>query len=124
MLVYSVIIRKGQILLCNHKVFDARIRTYCRNARMDVLKSFHDIRRTVLTNLYYAKMPLKDIQRFAGHSSIQQTMDYIKIKEDDLSALSFIETLMPIDEGISTEIISFEKKKAKAAATGNPCFSR
>jgi len=86
-------IRKKLLQLCNHKVFDSRIRVYCRHSGMSEAKSFHDIRRTVLTNLYYAGMPLKDIQKFAGHTSLQQAMDYIKIKEDDISTLSYLETL-------------------------------
>ena len=49
------------------------------------MKRLHDIRRTFVTNLYSKGMPLNDIRRIAGHSSIDQTMDYIKITEDDIS---------------------------------------
>ena len=74
-------------------------------AGMSEAKSLHDIRRTVLTNLYYAGMPLKDIQKFAGHTSLQQTMDYIKIKEDDISTLSYLEALSTSNTGVKRDEI-------------------
>ena len=54
---------------------------------MDVLKSQHDIRRTFCTNMYYSGVPLKNLQKLMGHSSLKQTMDYIKFKEDDKDEL-------------------------------------
>lgn len=70
---------------------------------MDVIKSPHDVRRTVLTNLYYAGMPLKKIQEYAGHSSLKQTMDYIRISDDDLDMSQYLNTL-----SASNNILSFD----------------
>ena len=70
---------------------------------MDVIKSPHDVRRTVLTNLYYAGMPLKKIQEYAGHSSLKQTMDYIRISDDDLDMSQYLNTLSD-----SSNILSFD----------------
>lgn len=50
---------------------------------MPVCKSPHDIRRTVITRLYYNGINPKDIQYFAGHSEFSQTMDYIKKATDN-----------------------------------------
>lgn len=62
-------------------------------ADMEVIKSPHDIRRSVLTTLYEAGMPLKKIQEFAGHSSLKQTMDYIRITDEDLDMMQYLNKL-------------------------------
>ena len=74
---------------------------------MEVIKSPHDIRRTVLTNLYSVGMPLKKIQEYAGHSSLKQTMDYIRVSDDDYDISQFLNTL---SEGDDSNIISFSKE--------------
>lgn len=97
---------KEEIKFCTPRSFDPRLRKYCRQAGMTVIKSPHDIRRTVLTNLYNVGMPLKKIQLFAGHSSLQQTMDYIRISEDDLDMLRYLNTLSD-----NSNIISINRDK-------------
>lgn len=97
---------KGEIKFCTPRSFDPRLRKYCRQAGMTVIKSPHDIRRTVLTNLYNVGMPLKKIQVYAGHSSLQQTMDYIRISEDDLDMLRYLNTLSD-----NSNIISINRDK-------------
>lgn len=84
---------KDNLLNATPRSFDPRLRRYCREAGMEVIKSPHDIRRTVLTNLYEAHMPLKKIQEFAGHSSLKQTMDYIRITDDDLDMMQYLNQL-------------------------------
>lgn len=79
--------RKEKGLQCNNRCYESRIKRFCRLANMDVLKSQHDIRRTFCTNLYYSGVPLKNLQKLMGHSSLKQTMDYIKFKEDDKEEL-------------------------------------
>lgn len=80
-----IFIRKqnGVFNTCTPRCFDPRLRKYCKKAGMSVIKSPHDVRRTVLTNLYLAGMPLKQVQKYAGHASLQQTMDYLRIADDD-----------------------------------------
>lgn len=78
---------------CTPRSFDPRLRRYCRKAGMKVIKSPHDIRRTVLTNLYNAGMPLKKIQEFAGHASLKQTMDYIRISDNEVDISKYLKTL-------------------------------
>ena len=73
---------KGTAQMCNTRSFEPRLKRYCREVGMSELKSQHDIRRTVITNLYYRGVPLKEIQRIAGHGSLNQTIDYIKFKEN------------------------------------------
>ena len=84
---------KEGILNCTPRSFDPRLRKYCRKAGMEVIKSPHDIRRTVITNLCRLRMPLKEIQEFAGHSSLKQTMDYLRISDDDSDLKQFLEAL-------------------------------
>lgn len=51
-------------------------------------------------------MPLNKIQIFAGHSTLQQTMDYIRISEDDLDMLRYLNTLSN-----NSNIISINRDK-------------
>lgn len=77
---------KGEYIPCNTRSFELRLKRYCRECNMPELKSQHDIRRTVITNLYYKGVPLKEIQRIAGHSSLNMTMSYIKFQDNDNDA--------------------------------------
>lgn len=51
-------------------------------------------------------MPLNKIQIFAGHSTLQQTIDYIRISEDDLDMLRYLNTLSN-----NSNIISIKRDK-------------
>ena len=92
---------KGDVKHCTSRSVDSRLRKYCRKAGMTVIKSPHDIRRTVLTNLYLAGMPLTAVKAYAGHSSLAQTLAYIRVSDDDLSTLQFVNTLSaPTNEDV------------------------
>lgn len=84
---------KKEALTCTPRSFAPRLDKYCKENQMRVSKSPHDIRRTVLTNLYIAGMPLKKIQEFAGHSSLKQTMDYIRISDDEQDLTDYLNAL-------------------------------
>lgn len=43
--------KKNDILFCTSRCFESRIKKYCKQAKMEVLKSQHDVRRTFATNL-------------------------------------------------------------------------
>mgnify|MGYP000791483581 FL=1 len=110
---------KGEIKFCTPRSFDPRLRKYCRQAGMTVIKSPHDIRRTVLTNLYNVGMPLKKIQVYAGHSTLQQTMDYIRISEDDLDMLRYLNTLSD-----NSNIISINRDKIPLNTVEHPFLDK
>lgn len=74
--------RKGKVTYCTISCFKSRLERYCMKAGMTVAKSNHDIRRTCLTELYDAGMPLKQLQYFAGHETPEQTLAYIRRKND------------------------------------------
>lgn len=112
---------KGAIKFCTPRSFDPRLRKYCRQAGMTVIKSPHDIRRTVLTNLYNVGMPLKKIQVYAGHSSLQQTMDYIRISEDDLDILQYLNTLSVSN---NSNIISINRDKIPLNTVEHPFLDK
>lgn len=97
-------ILKGEHLMCTPRSFDPRLRRYCKLAGMEVIKSPHDARRTALTRLYTSGMPLKKIQAYAGHSSLQQTLDYLRITDDDIDLSSYLDSMSP---GPSGNIVSF-----------------
>ena len=72
---------RGKWTYCTVRVFDNKLINYCRRAGMSVKKSMHDIRRTCLTKMYDNGIKLKQLQYFAGHSTPQQTLDYIRRQE-------------------------------------------
>lgn len=72
--------KKNDILFCTSRCFESRIKKYCKQANMEVLKSQHDVRRTFATNLYYLGMPIKNISKLMGHETIEQTEAYIKCR--------------------------------------------
>lgn len=83
----------GKLFMATSRCFETRLKRYCREANMSEEKSVHDIRRTVITNLYKNGMPLVNIQKFAGHASLSQTRAYIRLDNTDISMLNYIEGL-------------------------------
>lgn len=68
----------------NIRSIDNRIRKCCKRAGIDV-KSAHDIRRTVASEMFNNGVPVEIIRNFLGHSDIKTTYGYIldnKKKED------------------------------------------
>lgn len=90
--------QKKQMDICNSRVFDARLRKYCNQLNLTEIKSCHDIRRTVITNLYEQGLLLTKISKFAGHSTVKQTLDYIRIPEDSDSDYAYFEALNITEE--------------------------
>ncbi len=84
---------RHKVCTCTTRVFDGRIRKYCRQAGMKILKSQHDARRTFATNLFYKGMNEKDIQALMGHASIEETFQYIKKKKTDTNVLNYLEAI-------------------------------
>lgn len=85
-------VKTGNTCQCTTRSFEPKLKRYCRMCGMTELKSQHDIRRTFCTNLFYAGMALKDIQKIMGHSSMQMTMEYIKYNEES-DSLSYLEAI-------------------------------
>ena len=82
---------RGQKTVCTSRVFDTKIESYCKKIGIQ-RKSLHDIRRTFATNLYYNGMNIKQIQKLMGHSTLEQTMSYIKFK-NDIGSINIMNTL-------------------------------
>lgn len=59
------------------RAVDNRIRKLCKRARIDPVKSAHDIRRTVATRLYRMTKDIELVRKFLGHSDVQTTWGYI-----------------------------------------------
>lgn len=60
---------------------DNRIRKLCNKAKFEV-KSAHDIRRTVASQLYNNGVKITDIRDFLGHSDVRTTWGYIYSLEE------------------------------------------
>ena len=69
---------------------------------MNIKKSMHDIRRTCLTVMYDSGIKVKQLQYFAGHSTVQQTLDYIRRQAD-----------VDIDEWLIDDSDLFEEIKSE-----------
>ena len=68
---------KGKPTHATTRCFEPRLKRYCREANMSVLKSQHDIRRTFATRLFYAGMNMKSLAKIMGHESTSQTEKYV-----------------------------------------------
>ena len=78
---------------CTPRSFDPKLRRYCKLANMSCVKSSHDIRRTVITELFNAKVPAKEIQAFAGHSTFEQTLKYVRRQSESVDLVPFLDML-------------------------------
>ncbi len=108
--------RKGKITFCTARSFAPRLQKYCRKVGMETSKSPHDVRRTALTNMYRAGMALTAVQKYAGHSTLKQTLDYLKLQDDeDINA-----PLEKISE-CATNIIEF-KRQTSVEQSGTALF--
>ena len=46
--------------------------------------TFHDLRRTAITNWFYAGLEITEVMRLAGHSKYDTTLKYYLSVKDDL----------------------------------------
>lgn len=72
---------RGKITHFTPRTVYTAIERLCAAIGMPIVKSPHDMRRTCFTNLFYAGMPIKAIQAYAGHRDASTTYSYIKTKE-------------------------------------------
>lgn len=76
---------KGRWQLHDPGTVFRQLKRLCPRAGMDIVKSPHDIRRTALTVMYRNGMGIKAVQKYAGHASVKQTYDYLRLSEEDVN---------------------------------------
>lgn len=64
--------------LCNCRVFDHRLRKYCRQLGFAYVKSPHDVRRTYISQLLESGMNIDTIRRLGGHEQTEMTLAYCR----------------------------------------------
>lgn len=64
--------------LCNDRVFDDRLRKWCKYLDFPYAKSPHDIRRTFASKCFENGLDATDIQMLLGHEELSTTLSYIK----------------------------------------------
>lgn len=84
---------KGEVTCFSERSIFNKLKNYCIEAGMSECKSPHDIRRTVITNLHRLGMPIEKLKEYAGHETIQQTLDYINNVEGSDDDLKYFEML-------------------------------
>jgi len=82
LLVYE---RGGKIGCYQESWVDDKLQAAGKNIGIPYLSS-HDLRRTFGRTCYHANVPLLKIMRLLGHASVDQTIDYLGLHLDDLSA--------------------------------------
>lgn len=85
--------KENQLLPFTPRTIYSTLEKFCKKAEMNQIKSSHDIRRTVFTDLFYAGMPLKNIQKFAGHATMAQTEAYIKFRRNE-DTVNYLEAII------------------------------
>ena len=114
-----VFLRKFQneITFCTDRCFAPKLEKYCKKIGMTEMKSPHDARQTALTNMYKAGMPLTAVQKYAGHATLKQTLDYLKLQDDeDITA-----PLEKISEE-SSNIVDFHQRSTLVEHSGAALF--
>lgn len=75
--------KDGNFIFCDEygrtriREIDNRIRKLCNQADIAPVKSAHDVRRTVATQMHMQGIPIRIIQEFLGHSDTKTTWGYI-----------------------------------------------
>lgn len=69
----------GRRLSCNSMA--VMLKRVCETAGVES-KKFHSLRHTYITKLVQSGRPLASVMELAGHSSIEQTMQYVHIEND------------------------------------------
>ena len=59
------------------RAVDNRIRKFCLKSGIEPVKSAHDVRRTVATQLYRNTHDIELVRKFLGHSDVQTSWGYI-----------------------------------------------
>lgn len=105
---------KDKVMCCTSRVFESRIKKYCKKLGMETLKSQHDLRRTFATRLYYMGVDEKDIQVLLGHEDLGTTHGYIKERSSDTIYQSLCELSFHHPEIVKqNETAKNEKEKAQ-----------
>lgn len=81
----SYIFMRSKNRIATPRSFDDRLRKYCRKAKMDFIKSPHDIRRTYITCLLDNGVNIEKVRRIAGHATIEMTMKYVRNRDTDIT---------------------------------------
>ncbi|PHJ65013.1 integrase [Nostoc linckia z7] len=76
------------------------LRTACQQVGIEGA-STHSFRRTALTQMSNAGVPLRVIQEISGHRSLEQLQRYLEITEEQvLGAASSLSLLSPVEENV------------------------
>lgn len=102
--------KKNNLLNCTPRSFNPQLHRYCHDTDMEIIKSPHDIRRTVLINLHELGMPLKMIQVYARQSSLQQTLEYIHTSDNNIDMMQYLNALSTNDECTIVPFESFSSR--------------
>jgi site-specific recombinase XerD len=73
----------------HHEVPNARLQKYLKAANVKIHRAFHDLRRSIATNMVTSGIPVTTVAQILGHATIDSTKQYISLdaihlKECDL----------------------------------------
>lgn len=109
---------KFQLDMCNHRVFDALLRNYCKKCNFQYVYSPHDLRRTYASNLYLNGVSLEMIRRQLGHTTTEMTMKYIRdVIEPEIEDEHFLSAINVLNGNVSKSQQTFDIKSKTAEAS-------
>ncbi|PHJ56175.1 integrase [Nostoc linckia z18] len=91
------------------------VRVACQRVGIEGVSS-HSFRRTALTSMSNAGIPLRVIQEISGHRTLDELYKYLEVKEEQvLGAVSSLSLLAPIEESDfeKTAKVEVPKKSVK-----------
>lgn len=94
---------KFQLDMCNHRVFDTLLRSYCKECAFSHVYSPHDLRRTYASNLYLNGVSLEFLRRQLGHTTTEMTMKYIRdVIEPEIEDEYFLNAINILNGTVNT----------------------
>ncbi len=87
------------------------VRVACQRTEIEGVSS-HSFRRTALTSMSNAGIPLRVIQEISGHRTLDELYKYLEVKEEQvLGAVSSLSLLAPVEENDFEKPVKVEVTK-------------
>lgn len=100
------------------------LRTACRRVGIEGA-STHSFRRTALTNMSDAGIPLRIIQQVSGHRDLSQLQNYLEVDESKvLGAVASLSMLSPVGDDVGKYMLDDLNSRSQQQAPLHPKRSR
>lgn len=104
--------------LPEYKPYRTRLAHAVKSCGFDPELTPHTLRHTACTRLIMSGMPLPKVQRFMGHKSVETTMRYFHMLDDDLEDAAEILAPRRGNAAETAEVVNFNSLKNQKVSSG------